>query len=68
MIVILSGATTSRSEIVAESKDPYVSHMPFLRSVRFELYFFPKNFPNPNLTCTVLIPGFGVVSPAFEIC
>ena len=32
------------------------------------IYFFPKNFPNPTRTCTVLIPGFGVVSPAFEIC
>src|ERR1017187_3495932 len=31
-------------------------------------HFFPKNFPNPTLTCTVLIPGFGTVSPAFEIC
>jgi len=31
-------------------------------------YFFPKNFPNPNRTCTVFTPGFGTVSPAFEIC
>src|SRR3981081_1776361 len=31
-------------------------------------YFFPKNFPNPNRTCTVFTPGFGDVSPAFETC
>ena len=31
-------------------------------------YFFAKNFPNPKRICTVFIPGFGDVSPAFEIC
>ena len=31
-------------------------------------YFFPKNFPNPKRTCTVFTPGFGTVSPAFEMC
>ena len=31
-------------------------------------YFFPKNFPNPSRTCTVFTPGFGTVSPAFEMC
>src|SRR5579862_7450198 len=27
-----------------------------------------RNIPHPIRTCTVLIPGFGVVIPAFEIC
>jgi hypothetical protein len=31
-------------------------------------YFFEKNFPNPKRTCTVLMPGFGVVNPALEMC
>ena len=26
------------------------------------------NRPNPTRTCTVLIPGFGVVKPALEMC
>src|ERR1017187_7595077 len=31
--------------------------------------FLPlKKFPNPRRTCTVLTPGFGVASPAFEMC
>src|SRR4051812_47242582 len=33
-----------------------------------DAYFRAKNLPIPSRTCTVLIPGFGVVSPAFEIC
>jgi hypothetical protein len=36
-----------------------------LRATR---YFLTKNFPNPNRTCTVFTPGFGTVSPAFEMC
>ena len=27
-----------------------------------------QNFPIPSLTCTVLIPRFGVANPAFEMC
>jgi len=33
-----------------------------------EIYFLSKNFPIPMRTCTVLIPGFGDVSPALEMC
>ena len=31
-------------------------------------YHFPKNFPTPTRTSTVLIPGLGSLNPAFEIC
>jgi hypothetical protein len=31
------------------------------------LYFLQKR-PTPTLTCTVFSPGFGVASPAFDIC
>jgi hypothetical protein len=31
-------------------------------------YFGCVNLPNPIRTWTVLIPGFGVASPALEIC
>jgi hypothetical protein len=27
-----------------------------------------QNLPIPSRTCTVLIPGFGVARPAFEMC
>ena len=27
-----------------------------------------QNRPTPTLTCTVFSPGFGVASPAFDIC
>jgi hypothetical protein len=30
--------------------------------------YFPKNFPIPTRTSTVLMPGFGELNPAFEIC
>ena len=31
-------------------------------------YSLLKNCPNPTLTWMVLIPGFGFVIPAFEMC
>ena len=30
--------------------------------------YFLQNLPTPTRTCTVFSPGFGVASPAFEIC
>ena len=41
---------------------------PLLHDLGGHHYFFPKNFPNPNRTCTVFTPGFGTVNPAFEMC
>src|ERR1700693_2296508 len=38
------------------------------RVVKASVFYFPKNFPTPTRTCTVLIPGFGELNPAFEIC
>src|SRR5215471_15722445 len=39
-----------------------------LVSVKPGHYLLAKNFPNPTRTWTVLIPGFGELNPAFEIC
>src|ERR1700734_4050679 len=63
------------SRTLGPIEDCHIPALPFIVAGSVVFYHgsaarvhFPKNFPTPTRTSTVLIPGFGELNPAFEIC
>lgn len=59
---------TRRKGSLYYSRDDMTKSEPSFHNTDGQRVWCRKNLPSPNLTCTVLIPGFGVARPAFETC